>query len=135
MDSYQYYGTDDLYLASFIKFLKPGGQIGIVVPGFTQEFETPPAHFTRARANGGTFWADECWCFHSAAWWQRHWSKLSVIKDVEAEYQPDAVPDWIRYEKACEEAKTLIFPSEAETLEEDGGRYIALVRVTGRRKE
>ena len=29
MDSYQYYGTDDLYLNYFLKFVKPGGQIGI----------------------------------------------------------------------------------------------------------
>jgi SAM-dependent methyltransferase len=135
MDSYQYYGTDDLYLASFIKFLKPCGQIGIVVPGLTQEFDTPPAHLTRARANGGTFWADECWCFHTTDWWQRHWSKLSFIRDVAADYNPDAVQDWIRYENACDGAKTLIFPSEVETLEEDAGQYITMVRMTGRRTE
>lgn len=33
VDSYIYYGTDDLYLNYFHKFVKPGGQIGIVVPG------------------------------------------------------------------------------------------------------
>jgi cyclopropane fatty-acyl-phospholipid synthase-like methyltransferase len=136
LDSYQYYGTDDLYLTYFIKFLKPGGQIGIVVPGVTQEIAGQLLeHLTRTRKNGSVFWADECWCFHTAEWWQRHWSKLSVIRDVEADYQPDGVKYWIQYEKACEEAKTLIFASEAETLEEDNGRYLALIRVTGRRKE
>jgi SAM-dependent methyltransferase len=136
LDSYQYYGTDDLYLTYFIKFLKPGGQIGIVVPGVTQEIIGQlPEHLTRIRKNGSVFWADECWCFHTAEWWQRHWSKLSVTRDVEADYQPDGVKYWIQYEKACEEAKTLIFASEAETLEEDNGRYLALIRVTGRRNE
>ena len=48
---------------------------------------------------------------------------------------PDGVKDWIQYEKACDEAGTLIFDSEADILEADGGRYMALVRVTGRRKE
>jgi SAM-dependent methyltransferase len=136
LDSYQYYGTDDLYLPAFRKFVKPGGQIGIVVPGLAQEIDgPPPEHLTQIRKNGGHFWEDECWCFHTAAWWQRHWSKLSTIGDVEADYLPDAIKDWVQYENACEAAKTLLFPSEVESLEADGGRDLALVRVIARRKE
>jgi hypothetical protein len=89
----------------------------------------------RPRTNRATFWVDECWCFHTAGWWQRHWEKLSIVKDIETDYMEDGVKDWIQYEKACEEAGTLIFDSEADVLEADGGRYMALVRVTGRRKE
>ncbi len=33
LDAYQYFGTDDLYLGYIAKFLKPGGHLGIVVPG------------------------------------------------------------------------------------------------------
>ncbi len=136
LDSYQYYGTDDLYLPSFIKFLKPGGQIGIVVPGLNREISgLPPEHLTRIAENGGHFWEDECWCFHTAAWWQRHWSKCAVVQHVVADVNPNGVPDWIQYENACEQAGTLLFPSVVEFLEADGGRYIALVRVVGRRKE
>jgi SAM-dependent methyltransferase len=135
LDSYQYYGTDDLYLTSFHKFLQPGGQIGIVVPGLAREIEGPvPEHLIKPRKDGGTFWVDECWCFHTAAWWRRHWEKLSVVKNVTADLLPDGIKDWLRYEKACREAGTLIFPSEEETLEADAGRYLALVRVTGRKK-
>jgi SAM-dependent methyltransferase len=134
LDSYQYYGTDDLYLSYFHKFLRPGGQIGIVVPGLARDFKTPPEHLTKPRASGTPLWVDECWCFHTAAWWRRHWEKYSSMKNVTAEYQPDGIKHWIQYEKACEEAGTLMFPSEAETLEADGGRYLALLRVTGRRK-
>ena len=135
LDSYQYYGTDDLYLSSFLKFLRPGGQIGVVVPGLAQEFNGPvPEHLTKPSGNRTTFWVDECWCFHTAEWWQRHWDKLSAVTEVVADYQPDGVKDWVQYEKACEEAGTLMFPSEAETLEADGGMYLALIRVVGRRK-
>jgi SAM-dependent methyltransferase len=135
LDSYQYYGTDDLYLSYFHKFLRPGGQIGIVVPGLTQEIKgAPPAHLTKPRKDGSVFWVDECWCFHTADWWQRHWEKMSCVKGVKADYMPDSVKDWLQYEKACDEAGTLMFPSEAETLEADGGRYFALLRVIGRRK-
>jgi SAM-dependent methyltransferase len=135
LDSYQYYGTDDLYLSYFHKFLRPGGQIGIVVPGLVRDFNGPvPEHLTRPRKSAGPLWVDECWCFHTADWWQRHWEKLSVIENVTTEPMPNGVKDWIQYEKACDEAGTLMFPSEAETLEADGGRYLALIRVVGRRK-
>jgi SAM-dependent methyltransferase len=135
LDSYQYYGTDDLYLPYFHKFLRPGGQIGIVVPGLAREIEgTVPEHLTKPRVGGSPFWTDECWCFHTADWWRRHWDKLSVVKDVAADLLPDGVKYWLQYEKACREAGTLIFPSEEETLEADAGRYLALIRMTGRRK-
>ncbi len=136
LDSYQYYGTDELYLPYFIKFLKPGGQIGIVVPGLAQEITGKvPEHLLKPHYDRATFWVDECWCFHTPAWWQRHWSKSSVIEDVKSAHLPDAVKDWIQYENACDEAGTLIFPSEVPVLEEDGGRWLSLVGVTGRRKK
>jgi SAM-dependent methyltransferase len=134
VDSYQYFGTDDLYLGYFHKFLKPGGQIGIVVPGLTHDFTTPPEHLTRPRESGKPLWVDECWCFHTADWWVRHWGKLSFMADVTAEPLADGVKDWIQYEKACDEAGTLMFPSEAEALEADNGKYLALIRVIGRKK-
>jgi len=135
LDSYQYYGTDDLYLTYFQKFLRTGGQIGIVVPGLVKDFKGPvPEHLTRKQKSGHTFWEDACWCFHTATWWKNHWRKLSVIKDVEADVLPDGIKHWIQYEKACEEAKTLIFTSEAATLEADAGRYLALIRMVGRKK-
>ncbi len=136
MDSYQYYGTDDLYLGYFRNFVKPGGQIGIVVAGLAQDFDGPvPEHLTRPRKDGSMFWSDGCWCFHTAAWWHNHWSRTELVDVEVADIQPDGWRLWLQYEKACEEAGTLIFPSEAETLEADAGRYLAMVRVVGRRRQ
>lgn len=136
LDSYQYYGTDDLYLDYFHKFVRPGGQIGIVVPGLTKDFNGEvPEHLTRPRKNGSVFWQPGCWCFHTAGWWRNLWGRTGQV-DVEAtDIMPDGVKLWLRYEIACDEAGTLLFPSEAETLEEDDGEYLAMVRVVGRRKE
>ena len=39
LDSYFYYGTDDLYLNYLARFLKPGGQLGIAGVGLMQEIE------------------------------------------------------------------------------------------------
>jgi len=43
-DAYHYFGTDNLYLRYFARFVRAGGQIGIVVPGLRKEFsgELPP---------------------------------------------------------------------------------------------
>ncbi len=135
LDSYQYYGTDDLYLTYFHKILRPGGQIGIAVPGLVKDFNGPvPEHLMRPHPNRGTFWVDECWCFHTADWWQRHWEKITAIKNVKADILPDGWKHWLQYEQACDEAGTLMFPSEAETLAADAGRYLALIRVVALKK-
>ena len=41
VDAFIHFGTDDLYLDYLHKFVKPGGQIGIVVPGFMEELNGP----------------------------------------------------------------------------------------------
>jgi ubiquinone/menaquinone biosynthesis C-methylase UbiE len=52
-DAYIYFGTDDLYLDTRQRFIKPGGQIGITVPGFMREIEG------RSQSTS-PFWAQEC---------------------------------------------------------------------------
>lgn len=135
LDSYHYYGTDDLYLLYILKFLKPGGQIGIVVPGLVKDFNGPvPEHLTLPREDGTFLWVDECWSIHTAAWWQNFWSRYRCINNVTADILPDGWKDWLQYDKACLEAKTILFPAEVEDLEEDAGTYLGLVRVTALKK-
>jgi cyclopropane fatty-acyl-phospholipid synthase-like methyltransferase len=40
LDSFSYYGTDDLYLNYLARFVKPGGAIGIAGAGFMQEIDS-----------------------------------------------------------------------------------------------
>jgi SAM-dependent methyltransferase len=135
LDSYQYYGTDDLYLKYFQDFVRPGGQIGVVVAGLAQDFDGPvPEHLTRPRKDGSVFWSDDCWCFHKAEWWHNLWARTSLVDVEVADVQPDGWRLWLQYETACEEAGTLIFRSEAETLEADAGRYLAMIRMVGRKR-
>src|SRR6185369_4472692 len=45
IDSFVYYGTDDLYLSYLARFLKPGGQVGIAGAGLVREIDgAVPAH-------------------------------------------------------------------------------------------
>ena len=85
MDSYHYYGTDDLYLGDhLVKLVRPEGQIGIVVPGLVQELPAadPPEHLQPNWASGES-------SFHSPDWWRRHW-ELSGLVSIEL---ADMVPD------------------------------------------
>jgi len=134
MDSYQYYGTDDIYLNYFHKFVRPGGQIGVVVAGLARDFDGDVPEHLIHRPDGGAFWQPECWCFHTAAWWRNHWAHTGLVDVAVADVMPDGVNLWIKYERACDEAGTLIFPSEVPVLEADGGKYLALVRMVARRR-
>jgi cyclopropane fatty-acyl-phospholipid synthase-like methyltransferase len=134
IDSYQYFGTDDLYLPYLSGFVRPGGLLGIVVPGLIHEIgDHVPEHLTRPQANGKVFWEDACWCFHSAEWWRRLWVRSSRVEDVRADTLPDGWRHWRDFEQALELAGKQVFPSDAEALERDQGRTIGFVRAIARR--
>jgi SAM-dependent methyltransferase len=134
LDAYTYFGTDDLYLGYVVRYLRAGGAIGIVVPGLMREIETPPAHLTRAQANGRVFWAPDCWCFYTAAWWQQHWQRSGLVEAVTADTLDEGWRHWVQHERAAEASGLAVFPSDAQALEEDRGRTLGLVRAIARRK-
>jgi cyclopropane fatty-acyl-phospholipid synthase-like methyltransferase len=73
IDSYHYYGTCERYFPmQFSKFVKPGGQFGIVVPGYSKEFEY-------GHPKLGPFIGAEEFTFHSNAWWRKHWEKTGIV--------------------------------------------------------
>ena len=67
IDSFMYYGTDDLYLNYLARFVKPGGPVAIAGAGLIQEIDGEvPSHLRE-------WWdQDRPWCLHSAPWWRRH---------------------------------------------------------------
>ena len=135
VDSYNYFGTDDLYLGYFVKLVKAGGQIGIVVPGLTREFHGPvPEHLVRLQASGGVFWGQECWSIHTAEWWRHLWERTGLVEIEVAEAMPDGWALWLQWERAVDAAGGKQFPSDIEVLEADGGRYLGFVRMVARRK-
>lgn len=80
IDSYQYYGTDELYFpGTYAKLVKPGGQFGIVAPGFRREYEKGYPDTLEA------LWQNEMFIFHSKDWWRRHWEKTGMV-DITACY-------------------------------------------------
>ncbi len=133
IDAYQYFGTDLLYLNYLMRFLKPEGELGIVVPGLMQAFQTIPEHLAQPQSNGKVFWEDDCRSFLTADWWRHHWEQSAMITDVEVDTLADGCRHWCDFERALEASGKGLFPSDAEALEKDGGRFIGFVRARARR--
>jgi len=129
-DAYIYFGTDDLYLDYLHQFVKPGGQIGITVPGFMRELNGQlPEHIL-------PFWAQECWTWHTIDWWCWHWERTGLVKDVSVETLPEGWKLWLQWKKARAkvEGETPSLMSDIQVLETDQGRYMGFIRMVASRK-
>ncbi|MGH8933910.1 MAG: SAM-dependent methyltransferase [Egibacteraceae bacterium] len=122
VDSFPYFGTDDLYLNYLAQFLKPGGPVGIAGAGLVQEINGPvPDHLRE-------FWTQDVWCLHSAAWWRRHWERTGLVDIEVADTMPDGWRVWLDWH-------TTSFPdnaTEIRALEADRGQYLGYARLVGR---
>ena len=125
--------TDDTYLGSFHQYVRPGGPIGIVVPGLTREL---PAAGVPEHLRG--FWdPKECFSFHSLAWWRRHLDQSQVLDLETADLLPDGCDEWASFARAQVAAGAVNregTAAEAEQVAADGGRYLGFIRVVGRRR-
>ena len=124
IDSFFYYGTDDLYLSYLARFVKPGGPIAIAGAGLMQEVDGPiPEHLR-------DWWTQDVWCLHSAPWWRRHWERTGILNIQLADTMADGWERWLDWHR-------IVAPdneAEIKALEADRGRYFGYVRVIGRRR-
>ena len=123
IDSFIYYGTDDLNLNELARFVKPGGLVGIAGAGLMQEIEGPlPDHLKN-------WWTPDLWCLHSAPWWRRHWERTGILEITLADTMPDGWQLWLDWQKVIAPDNA----AEFQALEADRGNYLGYVRVVGRR--
>jgi SAM-dependent methyltransferase len=125
IDSFMFFGTDDLYLNYLARFIKPGGSLGIAQAGLMSEIDDKiPDHMAE-------WWAAENpYCLHSAEWWRRHWERSGILDVAFADTLPDGWRLWRDWLK-------LVAPEnevEIQAVEADAGRNIGYVRAVGRRR-
>lgn len=127
IDSFPYYGTDDRYLGNLLRFLKPGGAIGIAGAGLMREFEDKVPEHLR------DWWLPETPdlnCFHSASWWKRHWERSGLVDMDLADTLGDGWKYWIEWQRAVAPGNAL----EIQALQADQGQWLGYVRAIGRRR-
>jgi len=123
IDSFFYYGTDDLYLNYLARFVKPGGVVGMAGAGLVQEIEGAlPEHLR-------DWWTQDLWCLHSAAWWRRHWERTGIVDIEAADTMSDGWQLWLDWHRRVAPDND----QEIQALEADRGRYLGYVRLVGRR--
>jgi cyclopropane fatty-acyl-phospholipid synthase-like methyltransferase len=123
LDSFPYYGTDDLYLNALARFVKPGGAVGIAGAGLVREIDGPVPDHLRG------WWTPDLWCLHSAAWWQRHWARTGILEVTTADTMPDGWRLWMDWHRVIAPDNA----AEIQALDSDRGAYLGYVRVVGRR--
>jgi len=130
MDAYHYFGTDDLYIGYITRFLRSGGQFGIIVPGLKEEFTAGVPTYLRQ------YWEWEYCTFHSSTWWRNHWDKSAKVQINYADFLPEGSEQWLKwldvrakqgYPDLYGEAK------EAEMLKIDAGRNLGFTRIAARK--
>jgi cyclopropane fatty-acyl-phospholipid synthase-like methyltransferase len=128
IDSYHYYGTNDIYLLDFIKYLRSGGQIGIVVPGLTHEIGN------NIPENIKKYWSED-WCsFHSPAWWQEHFEKCKSIKVDVADSLQNGWEIWLKWEKLVKKYYNGNNDDYIALMEIDQGKTITFNRIVSTKK-
>lgn len=128
LDAYHYFGTDDLYLSYYSRFVRPGGQIGIVVPGVLQEFtDGLPEYLV-------PYWSGDFWSLHSPAWWRNHWEKSGTVELLLSDSIPDGWKQWLKWQEVCLEQGFPADQQETDMVRIDAGRTLGFTRVVARKK-
>jgi len=124
IDSYQYYGNDDLYLNYVTQFVKPGGVIAFASAGLMQEFpgDQVPEHLRR-------FWSQDAWCVHTLDWWRAHWLRTGLVDIEHADVMADGWKRWLEWSIAVDASAWY-----RETIDADRGAYLGYVRMIARRR-
>jgi SAM-dependent methyltransferase len=133
VDAYHYFGTADLYLAEILRFLVPGGQLGIVAPGVHEELaDMPPQRLV-------PYWEPDFCTFHSPAWWQRHWEKTGLVVVEEADVVPNGSEQWLFWAETVDDWAVANgrppYEREAAMLRSDAGETLTFTRVVSRSKK
>ena len=123
-----FFATDDRYLRrQLVRIVQPGGQFGIITPGFYHDFEGDLPENLPSQLK--PYW-DSCSlaAWHSAEWWRRHWLKTGQVEVLLADNFPgnegyQMYLDWER-----------IIGYEEQLAEHDGGQNITFVRLVAKRK-
>lgn len=132
LDAYQYFGTADLYLGYLLDFLKPGGQIGIVVPAMLTELgDEPPETLA-------PYWEWDFCCFHGPDWWRRHWEKTGKVTVDHVDVIDNGWQDWLRFNDATAPFVTGWMVDACQNthdmLEADRGQNLGFVRMTATKR-
>lgn len=126
LDAYHYFGTNEMYLESLIRYLKPNGQIGIVVPSVHKEFNSKVPERLKP------YWEPYLFTHHSPNWWKELWERSETVTVQVADTMPNSYENWLKWDKTLKEAGILKRSGDVEMLKADGGNF-TFARIVGKK--
>lgn len=111
VDAYHYFGTDDLYLENVIRFLKPGGQLGISCPAFKREFTADVPDYLQEH-----YAHQQLHSLHTPEWWRQHWEKTAAVEVSCAEEVPHSREIWAAHAEVSENDRELVLADRGALL-------------------
>lgn len=127
LDAYHYFGTDEVFLNSLLKYLKPGGQIGIVVPGVIKEFNDVIPDTLKP------YWEPYLFTHHGPSWWKNLWMRSGSVAVETADVMPNGYENWLKWDKTLKEANVLKRNGDVNMLIADGGNF-TFSRIIAKKK-
>jgi len=123
VDAYIYFGSDEAYLENIIKFLRPGGQLGMIVPGYMKEATNGTPDYIKK------FLGDELWTWQTLSWWMNLWEKDGLVSIDIADTLPDGCNLWLHWDTALLASGKNHGPDETDIFKMDNGEYIGFIRL------
>jgi len=123
VDSYFYYGKEDGDFENIIQFLRPGGQIGMVIPGYMKDVSKGVPDYIKAFLN------DELWTWETLPWWRSLWEKTGLATIDIADTLKDGCALWQRWDEVLHSVGKNEAPHEIEYLKTDNGEYMGFIRL------
>jgi SAM-dependent methyltransferase len=122
VDSFQYFGTDDLYLNYLAHFVREDGQFAFASPGQMKDFAgSVPEHLSR-------LWTGDYWSLHTALWWRDHVGRTGLFEVGFSGELDNGWQCWADWAAATDSAGWY-----RDAVTEDGGRYLGYVGLTAKR--
>jgi len=123
VNSYYYFGQDEAYLENILKFLRPGGQLGMIINGYPKEApDIIPDYLLEFLGE------DELWTWKSLSWYKNLWEKDGLVSIDVADTLPNACDLLIRYE-AAQLAYDPSGEDEADIYMSDNDEYMGFIRL------
>ncbi len=111
MNSYFYFGTDDLFTPYLLGFMRDGARICIASPCYREELsaDTPEEFMIEF---------PDCLAVHSPAWWKNHLEKTRGVDVLRCELHPHSREFWEDFVRAHIERTEprLMSKAEADTM-------------------
>ncbi len=117
-----YAGEEDYLTNHLIRNVRPGGQIGIILPGFYKEYQDGIPDILKPH------WIDQLNDWHSLNWWVDHLNKTGMVELLTADYLPGNEGHDLFMKS------TMIYNTHELPLHVLAGDNITFMRIVAKRK-